>query len=90
MQPAVTDRVRFSDLGSELPPALLQALAARSYEVATPVQAAVLDPAARGRDLLVSSQTGSGKTIAFGAVLATTLLDAPAPAPSPARPGTGA
>jgi ATP-dependent RNA helicase DeaD len=80
MQPAVTDRVRFSDLGSSLPPALLQALAARSYEVATPVQAAVLDPAARGRDLLVSSQTGSGKTIAFGAVLATTLLDAPAPA----------
>jgi ATP-dependent RNA helicase DeaD len=72
----VTDRIRFSDLGSELPPALLQALAARSYEVATPVQAAVIDPAARGRDLMVSSQTGSGKTIAFGAALASTLLEA--------------
>ena len=72
----MTDRVRFSDLGAELPPALLQALAARSYEVATPVQAAVMDPAARGRDLLVSSQTGSGKTIAFGAALAATLLEA--------------
>jgi ATP-dependent RNA helicase DeaD len=82
MTAPVTDRVRFSDLGSELPPALLQALAARSYEVATPVQAAVMDPTARGRDLLVSSQTGSGKTIAFGAALATTLLEATA---SPAR-----
>ena len=82
MKPAVTNRIRFSDLGSELPPALLQTLAARSYEVATPVQAAVLDPAARGRDLLVSSQTGSGKTIAFGAALSATLLEA---TPPPAR-----
>jgi ATP-dependent RNA helicase DeaD len=81
----VTDRIRFSDLGSELPPALLQALAARSYEVATPVQAAVLDPAARGRDLMVSSQTGSGKTIAFGAALAVTLLDTTTAAAPPAR-----
>jgi len=39
-----------------------------------PVQAAVLEPACAGRDLLVSSQTGSGKTIAFGAVLSQTLL----------------
>jgi ATP-dependent RNA helicase DeaD len=76
MTAPVTDRVRFSDLGSELPPSLLQALAARSYEIATPVQAAVMDPTARGRDLMVSSQTGSGKTIAFGAALAATLLEA--------------
>ncbi len=73
---AVTDRILFSDLGAELPPALLDALSARSYELATPVQAAVLAPAAHGRDLLVSSQTGSGKTIAFGAALTATLLDA--------------
>ncbi|HEY4394531.1 MAG TPA: DEAD/DEAH box helicase, partial [Polyangia bacterium] len=57
-----------------LHPALANALAARSYETATSVQAAVLDRAVAGRDLLVSSQTGSGKTIAFGAVLAETLL----------------
>jgi len=82
MTAPVTDRIRFSDLGAELPPPLLQALAAHSYEVATPVQAAVIDPAARGRDLLVSSQTGSGKTIAFGAAMASTLLDATA---APAR-----
>ncbi len=65
-------------------PTLLQALAGRGYEDATPVQAAVLDPAAHGRDLLVSSQTGSGKTIAFGAALAATLLEAE-PAESPRR-----
>lgn len=39
-----------------------------------PVQAAVLEPACAGRDLLVSSQTGSGKTIAFGAVISQSLL----------------
>jgi len=71
----LNDPTRFSDLGAELPPALLQALEARSYDLATPVQTAVLDPAAHGRDLLVSSQTGSGKTIAFGAALTSTLLE---------------
>jgi len=58
-----------------LHPALAKALAARGYQTATDVQAAVLDRSLAGRDLLVSSQTGSGKTIAFGAVLAETLLD---------------
>lgn len=55
-------------------PALAAALEARGYAAATPVQAAVLDPALRGRDLLVSSRTGSGKTVAFGLVLADHLL----------------
>jgi ATP-dependent RNA helicase DeaD len=55
-------------------PALARALAARGYETATGVQAAVLDRGVAGLDLLVSSQTGSGKTIAFGAVVAETLL----------------
>jgi ATP-dependent RNA helicase DeaD len=54
--------------------ALAAALAERGYETATPVQAAVLDPALAGRDLLVSSQTGSGKTVAFGTLMAQTLL----------------
>ncbi len=53
--------------------ALASALAARGYETATPVQAAVLDPALAGRDLLVSSQTGSGKTVAFGTLIAQSL-----------------
>jgi ATP-dependent RNA helicase DeaD len=60
--------------------ALATALAERGYETATPVQAAVLDPALTGRDLLVSSQTGSGKTVAFGTLIAQTLL-APREAP---------
>lgn len=72
--------MKFSEL--PLPTAVATALAKRGYETATPVQAAVLAPEAAGRDLLVSSQTGSGKTIAFGAALAATLLEA-----SPAERG---
>jgi ATP-dependent RNA helicase DeaD len=60
-------------------PALRAALDARGYATPTPAQAAVLDPALRGRDLLVSARTGSGKTVAFGLALGETLLgDAPA------------
>ena len=55
-------------------PAIAQALAQRGYQTATPVQAAVLDRALVGRDLLVSSQTGSGKTVAFGTLIAESLL----------------
>jgi ATP-dependent RNA helicase DeaD len=55
-------------------PALQRALAAHGYAEPTPVQAAVLDTALRGKDLLVSSRTGSGKTVAFGLVMAETLL----------------
>ena len=59
-------------------PRLLLALANRQYLEPTPVQAAVLADDARDRDLLVSAQTGSGKTVAFGLALARTLLgDAP-------------
>jgi ATP-dependent RNA helicase DeaD len=54
-------------------PALSRALAARGYAEPTPVQAAVLEAEA-GRDLLVSAQTGSGKTVAFGLAAAPALL----------------
>ncbi|MDO6415082.1 DEAD/DEAH box helicase [Sphingomonas sp. BIUV-7] len=57
-----------------LPPLLGEALAARGYESPTPVQAAVLEPEAIGRDLIVSAQTGSGKTVAFGLAFADQLL----------------
>ena len=57
-----------------LPPPVQQALATRGYAEPTPVQAAVLQPDATGRDLLVSAQTGSGKTVAFGLAIAPTLL----------------
>ncbi len=55
-------------------PALARALAARDYTVPTSVQIAVLEATASGRDLLVSAQTGSGKTVAFGMAMAQTLL----------------
>ena len=57
---------------------LADALAAQGYETLTPVQEAVTDPALENADLLVSAQTGSGKTVAFGLAIAPTLLgDAP-------------
>ncbi|RJF76529.1 DEAD/DEAH box helicase [Rhodopseudomonas palustris] len=59
---------------SSSPPPLARALAARNYSEATPVQSAVLAPDAAGRDLLVSAQTGSGKTVAYGLAIARDLL----------------
>jgi ATP-dependent RNA helicase DeaD len=56
-------------------PALSRALAERDYNTPTPVQKAVVEPDAEGRDLLVSAQTGSGKTIAFGLAMAETLME---------------
>lgn len=57
-----------------LPTLLAEALSARGYAEPTPVQAAVLEEAAQGRDLIVSAQTGSGKTVAFGLAMAPQLL----------------
>jgi ATP-dependent RNA helicase DeaD len=59
---------------SELPPSLGAALVERGYADPTPVQAAVLEAEAVGRDLVVSAQTGSGKTVAFGMAIAHDLL----------------
>ena len=54
--------------------ALEQALQARGYEQLTPVQQAVTAPELENSDLLVSAQTGSGKTVGFGLAMAPTLL----------------
>ena len=65
-------------------PALDQALTARDYLEPTAVQSAVLQPETAGRDLLVSAQTGSGKTVAFGLAFAPTIMDDGAlPPPGP-------
>jgi ATP-dependent RNA helicase DeaD len=53
---------------------LAAALSDRGYQTLTAVQEAVLAPEAAGRDLLVSAQTGSGKTVAFGIAVAPDLL----------------
>ena len=55
-------------------PPLARALAERSYDRPTPVQIAVLADEAVERDLLVSAQTGSGKTVAYGLAIARNLL----------------
>ncbi|TAL83401.1 MAG: DEAD/DEAH box helicase, partial [Beijerinckiaceae bacterium] len=55
-------------------PALARALAERNYNDATPVQSAVLAEEAQARDILVSAQTGSGKTVAYGLAIAATIL----------------
>src|SRR5579859_5450693 len=59
---------------SRLPTPLAEALLARGYATPTSVQAAVIEPEADGRDLIVSAQTGSGKTVAFGLAMAAQLL----------------
>jgi ATP-dependent RNA helicase DeaD len=53
---------------------IADALARKGYDTLTPVQQAVTNPDLDGRDLLVSAQTGSGKTIGFGLAIAPTLL----------------
>ncbi len=53
---------------------LAAALAAKGYEALTPVQEAVLADGVAGRDALVSAQTGSGKTVAFGLAIAPEVL----------------
>lgn len=53
---------------------IADALDAQGYETLTAVQQAVTDDALADQDLLVSAQTGSGKTVAFGLAIAPTLL----------------
>lgn len=53
---------------------LAQALADKGYETLTSVQEAVLAEGVAGRDALVSAQTGSGKTVAFGLAIAPEIL----------------
>jgi ATP-dependent RNA helicase DeaD len=58
----------------QLHPALARAFDERGYTKLTPVQSAVIAEEALGRDLIVSSKTGSGKTAAFGLAMAPALL----------------
>jgi ATP-dependent RNA helicase DeaD len=53
---------------------LADALEQRGYNTLTPVQEAVTKPELEHADLLVSAQTGSGKTVGFGLAIAQTLL----------------
>ena len=66
----------FESLG--LHPLILKALNDAGYTEPTPVQQQALPAAIAGRDLLVSSQTGSGKTAAFMLPSLHKLANAPA------------
>lgn len=55
-------------------PTLSEALAERGFDTLTDVQLAVTAPELAGADLLVSAQTGSGKTVGFGLAIAPTLM----------------
>lgn len=59
---------------SGIHPALASALEAKGYNQLTPVQLEMTNEKYGQADLLVSAQTGSGKTIAFGIAIASTLL----------------
>ncbi|WP_390625191.1 DEAD/DEAH box helicase [Falsirhodobacter algicola] len=54
---------------------LAAALDAKGYSTLTAVQEAVIAPELAGRDALVSAQTGSGKTVAFGLAIAPEILN---------------
>ena len=56
-------------------PTLNKALQEREYLTLTPVQKAVLASELGNADALVSAQTGSGKTVAFGLAIAPTILE---------------
>ena len=59
-----------------LSPSILTVLDEIGYEHATPVQAGSIVPALEGRDLMVQSQTGTGKTAAFTLPLIEKLQEA--------------
>ncbi|MDB6076021.1 MAG: box helicase, partial [Verrucomicrobiaceae bacterium] len=54
----------FSELG--LSPEILQAVERMGFEQASPIQSAAIPALLTGRDMIGQSQTGSGKTAAFG------------------------
>ncbi|HEX4454363.1 MAG TPA: DEAD/DEAH box helicase [Kofleriaceae bacterium] len=73
-EPAEPKPPSFDDLG--LHPDVKQALDDMGYFTPTPVQTAVFAPVTAGKDLLVQSRTGTGKTAAFGLPLINRIVPA--------------
>jgi len=63
----------FADLG--LKPEVLKAVEEMGFQRAMDVQAATIPAVRRGKDLMVQSRTGSGKTAAFGIPFANDVVD---------------
>ncbi|MCL4260163.1 MAG: DEAD/DEAH box helicase, partial [Anaerolineales bacterium] len=60
-----------------LAPRLIQGINAAGYETATPIQEAAIPAALRGRDIIGTAQTGTGKTAAFVLPILNKLLEGP-------------
>ena len=58
------EKQTFAELGID--PSLVKAIAAIGFEQPSPIQAQAIPVALTGRDIVGQSQTGSGKTMAFG------------------------
>jgi ATP-dependent RNA helicase RhlE len=56
---------------------LMQGVKNAGYETATPIQEAAIPAAVRGRDIIGTAQTGTGKTAAFVLPILNKLLDGP-------------
>lgn len=56
---------------------LMQGINVAGYETATPIQEAAIPAALRGRDIIGTAQTGTGKTAAFVLPILNKLLDGP-------------
>ncbi|MCL6698765.1 DEAD/DEAH box helicase [Sphingomonas sp. NSE70-1] len=74
---------KFTDLGLSKP--LIDALAAKNYDVPTPIQAQAIPIVLSGRDLLGIAQTGTGKTAAFMLPSLDRLVAASRNRPAPGR-----
>ena len=73
--PEMADLKRFHDFN--LPDALMHAIADLGFEYCTPIQAATIEHALEGKDLIAKAQTGTGKTASFLIGIITDLLDFP-------------
>jgi ATP-dependent RNA helicase RhlE len=56
---------------------LMQGIKSAGYNTATPIQEAAIPAAVRGRDIIGTAQTGTGKTAAFVLPILNKLLDGP-------------
>jgi ATP-dependent RNA helicase DeaD len=64
-----------NDSFETLPAPIASALTTRGFTELTPVQSAVVAAESQGQDLRISSQTGSGKTVAIGIALAAHFIE---------------
>lgn len=68
-----------------LAPELLLAIKACGYKTLTPIQEQAIPLARRGRDMLATAQTGTGKTAAYALPLLQQMIDKPV-TPTPGSP----